>query len=76
MVNQESFWEGSFERESYTYTLREPLQDPSGDIARRALSSMVEVPNEQPQSSAIFEASAEYYRAVGVEDWELHLRPT
>ena len=74
IVNQGPFWEGSFEKDGYTYTLRVPLEDPSGDIARRALSSMVEVSGAQSPSSAISEAAAEdaaedYYRAVGVEDW-------
>lgn len=40
------FWEGSFEKQGYTYTLGVPLADPSGDVARRALSTMVEVPDE------------------------------
>lgn len=75
IVNQGPFWEGAFEKEGYTYTLRVPLEDPSGEIARRALSSMVEVSGGQSASSAISEAAAEeaaedYYRAVGVEDWD------
>jgi hypothetical protein len=45
LVNQGPFWEGSFEREGHHYVLRVLLDDPSGDIARRALSSMVEVPD-------------------------------
>ena len=44
--NYDPFWEGSFERQGYTYTLTVPLADPSGDVARRALSTMVEVPDE------------------------------
>ena len=71
---QEPFWEGSFEREGHHYVLRVPLDDPSGEIARRALSSMVEVPDssapgtEDPVAEA--EAAAgEYYRAAGVGDW-------
>ncbi len=74
LVNQGPFWEGSFEREGHHYVLRVPLQDPSGEIARRALSSMVEVPDssgpgaEDPVAEA--EAAAgEYYRAAGVGDW-------
>jgi hypothetical protein len=74
LVNQGPFWEGSFEREGHHYVLRVPLQDPSGEIARRALSSMVEVPGssgpgtEDPVAEA--EAAAgEYYRAAGVGDW-------
>jgi hypothetical protein len=74
LVNQGPFWEGSFEREGHHYVLRVPLDDPSGDIARRALSSMVEVPDsadtgaEDPVAEA--EAAAgEYYRAAGVGDW-------
>jgi hypothetical protein len=46
LVNQGPFWEGSFEREGYNYVLRVPLADPSGEIARRVLSTMVEVPEE------------------------------
>ena len=84
MVNQVPFWEGSFERDGYTYTLRVPLEDPSGEIARQALSSMVEVPGSSSTSSpgstspgpdtANLEADAEeaagdYYRASGVGDW-------
>ena len=46
VVNQGPFWEGSFEREGYSYTLRVPLDDPSGDMARQVLSSMVEIPDE------------------------------
>jgi hypothetical protein len=44
--NYDPFWEGSFERQGYTYTLPVPLADPSCDVARRALSTMVEVPDE------------------------------
>lgn len=75
MVNQGPFWEGSFEREGYTYTLRVPLQDPSGEIARRALSSMVEVsdsagPTGDEDLLAEAQAAAEeYYQAAGVGDW-------
>lgn len=74
MVNQGPFWEGSFEREGYTYVLRAPLDDPSGEIARRALSSMVEVPDSSAPGTEDLEAQAEvaagdYYRAAGVEDW-------
>ncbi len=50
------------------------MADPSGDIARRALSSMVEVPEssvpgaEDPVAQA--EAAAgDYYRAAGAEEW-------
>jgi hypothetical protein len=39
-------WEGSFERQKYFYTLTVPLADPSGDVARRALSTILEVPDE------------------------------
>ena len=41
--NQGPFWEGRFEREGYHYNLMMPLNDPSGEIAERVLSSMVEV---------------------------------
>jgi hypothetical protein len=44
--NNGPFWEGSFEKQGYTYTLTVSLADPSGDVARRALSTMVEVPDE------------------------------
>lgn len=46
LVNQGPYWEGSFEREGHHYVLRVPLQDPSGDMARQVLTSMVEVPGE------------------------------
>ena len=84
MVNQVPFWEGSFERDGYTYTLRVPLEDPSGEIARQALSSMVEVPGfsstSPPGSTSpgpdtvnleadAEEAAGDYYRASGVGDW-------
>ncbi len=39
--NQGPFWEGEFEKNGYTYTLRIPLNDPSGEVARRVLSSMI-----------------------------------
>ncbi len=74
MVNQGPFWEGSFERGGYAYTLRVPLDDPSGDIARQALSTMVEVPEssgtapDDPEAEAK-EAAGDYYRAAGVGDW-------
>jgi hypothetical protein len=44
--NYGPFWDGSFEKQGYTYTLSVPLADPSGDVARRALSTMIEVPGE------------------------------
>ena len=34
---------GPFEKRGYTYTLSIPLPDPSGDVARRALATMVGV---------------------------------
>jgi hypothetical protein len=40
------FWEGTFETQGYTYTLNVLLADSSGDVARRALSTMVVVPDE------------------------------
>jgi hypothetical protein len=52
VVNQGPFWEGSFEKEGYTYTLRVSLADPSGGAARQALSSMVEVPDETSAESS------------------------
>jgi len=75
LVNQGPFWEGSFEREGYTYVLRVPLQDPSGEIARRALSSMVEVPDSPDPATEDLETEAqaaaeEYYQAAGVGDWD------
>jgi hypothetical protein len=72
LVNQGPFWEGSFEREGHHYVLRVPLDDPSGEIARRALSSMVEVPDSPGAGDPVAEAEAaagEYYRAAGVGDW-------
>jgi hypothetical protein len=44
--NYGPFWEGTFEKQGYTYTLSVPLADSSGDVARRALSTMIEVPDE------------------------------
>ena len=44
--NYGPFWEGSFEKKGYTYTLSVPLADSSGDVARQALSTMVKVPEE------------------------------
>jgi len=44
--NYGPFWEGSFEKQGYTFTLSVALSDPSGDVARRALSTTVEVPDE------------------------------
>ena len=79
--NQGPFWEGEFDKNGYTYTLKIPLDDPSGEIARRVLSSMVSVPesgadtvgsdyavSEDLQAEAE-EAAGDYYRAAGVEDW-------
>ena len=79
--NQGPFWEGEFDKNGYTYTLKIPLDDPSGEIARRVLSSMVSVPGsgadtagsdytapEDPQAEAE-EAAGDYYRAAGVDDW-------
>lgn len=43
--NYGPFWEGSFEKPEYFYTLVVPLADPSGDVVRRALCTMVEVPD-------------------------------
>jgi hypothetical protein len=44
--NNGPFWEGSFEKQGYTYTLNVLLADSSGDVARRALCTMVVVPDE------------------------------
>jgi hypothetical protein len=39
------FWEGTFEKQGYIYTLSVSLADASGAVARPALSTMVEVPH-------------------------------
>jgi hypothetical protein len=75
IVNQGPFWEGSYEKVGYTYTLRVPLDDPSGNVARRTLASMVEVSGDDSQDATVSEAAAEEaaedcYRAVGVENWD------
>ncbi|MDQ3508753.1 MAG: zinc ribbon domain-containing protein [Actinomycetota bacterium] len=75
--NAGPYWEGEFERDGYIYTLTTPLADPSGDIARQTLSTMVEAPNdggemaETPDTSESAEQEfiTEYYEAVGNEDW-------
>ncbi|MDP9474503.1 MAG: hypothetical protein M3R38_02185 [Actinomycetota bacterium] len=78
--NQGPFWEGEFEDRGHFYTLSVFLNDPSGDVARRVLSSMVPVPGSGDTAEpgnpapADLEAGAEqaagdYYRAAGVEDW-------
>ncbi len=79
--NQGPFWEGEFEKNGYAYTLRIPLNDPSGEVSRRVLFSMVSVPGsragtpgsnytapEDPQAEAE-EVAGDYYRAAGVENW-------
>jgi hypothetical protein len=48
-----------------------PFDDPCGEIARRALSSMFEVPDASAPGTEVSEAEAaagEYYRAAGVGD--------
>jgi hypothetical protein len=40
------FWEDSFEKQGYTYTLSVPSPDPSSEVARRVLSTTVEMPDE------------------------------
>lgn len=68
--NYGPYWEGKFERDGYTYTLNSPL--PSEDVARRTLSSMVEVPGEggeSPEVSAEQRFISDYYAAVGDQDW-------
>ncbi|CAN5468675.1 hypothetical protein BH20ACT10_BH20ACT10_25230 [soil metagenome] len=76
--NAAAFWEGEFERGGHVYTFTLPLADPSSDIARQTLASMVEVPNEgggetfgTPDASETVEQEfiTEYYEAVGAEDW-------
>ena len=37
------FWEGSFEKQEYVYTLTLSLSDSAGDVATRALSTMVKL---------------------------------
>jgi hypothetical protein len=65
IVNQGPFWEGSFEREGYTYTLRISVDDPSGDIARQALSTMVEVPDKGSSGGTKTEAAGDGARRNG-----------
>jgi hypothetical protein len=74
LVNQGPYWEGSFEKEGHTYFLTVAWADPSGDIARQTLSSMVEVPDDvsldDTRSEAeVVEAAEDYYEAVDREDW-------
>jgi hypothetical protein len=44
--NYGPYWEGSFEKQGYTYMLSVPLAKSSGDVARQTLSTMVKVPDE------------------------------
>ncbi|QIN79913.1 hypothetical protein GBA65_16820 [Rubrobacter marinus] len=72
--NEGPFWEGEFQKSGYSYTLRLPLPDPSGDTARQVLSSMVEVPSatisvDAGSEAEIVEATEAYYEAVDREDW-------
>jgi hypothetical protein len=74
VVNQGPFWEGSFEKDGYTYTQRVSSADPSGDIARQVLSTMVEVPAKAPSDAdiseaAVVEAVEDYYEAADRQDW-------
>jgi hypothetical protein len=74
LVATDGLGAGSFETEGHAYVLRVPLDDPSGDIAKRVLSSMVEVPDSsgtgiEDREAEAEEAAGDYYRAAGVEDW-------
>lgn len=79
--NQGPFWEAEFENLGHTYTLGIFLDDPSGEIAKRILSSIVLMPgsgaddtgsdytaSDDLQAGAE-EAAGDYYRAAGIEDW-------
>lgn len=59
--NYGPFWEGEFEKYGVVYTLTVPSQDPSGDAARQALSTMVEVRGalEEPDESSTESAEPE-----------------
>ncbi len=76
-ANQGPYWEGTFEREGYTYTLTIELPDTSGDVAGRTLSSMVladsaDQGSEEPVGSRadLEQAVGDYYRAAGSKDWD------
>lgn len=72
--NYGPFWEGEFEKDGYTYTLSS--SNPSEEVLRQALSTMVEVPNEgggeiaeSPEVSAEQQFITDYYEAVSDQDW-------
>lgn len=79
MVNQGPYWEGSFEKDGHKYFVTVPLADPSGDVARQTLTSMVEVPDEgssgdesgSPGEGARQEGPAPGYNMIQTPDGSL-----
>lgn len=75
-VNWSPHWEARFTREGHAYTLEVMVEDPEGDIIRRAVSSMVEVTPNNPseefmaaQRRELVAAVKDYYEAVDRGDW-------
>ena len=67
--NQGPFWEGRFERDGYHYNLMVPINDPSGEVAERVLSSMVEVEDVYGEM-APEDVLALQYQYINADDYE------
>lgn len=75
LTNTSSKWEGRFEMDDAGYWLEVYGDESSGETARRALASMVKVPNEAPPEETTEDEDPiatfidDYYKAVSDEDW-------
>ncbi len=68
--NQGPFWEGRFERDGYHYNPMVPLNGPSGEMAERVLSSMVEVEEGAASEMAPEEILALQYQYINADNYE------
>ena len=75
LTNTSAKWEGRFEKDDAGYWLEVYGDESSGETARRALASMVKVPNEAPPEETTEDEDPiatfidDYYKAVSDEDW-------
>jgi hypothetical protein len=69
------FWEGSFEKQEYVYTLTLSLSDSAGDVATRALSTMVKLSRGVVLLDSVYPPSRPQNRSLRLSHSSSRRRP-